>query len=152
MTESEAPLPPPSSSERKSRSILWYEGFGFVMIILLTWLNELFSLPYHLFGAPYRSDWRGSILVTEVVLLVWVVVHRMTRKVVERLHHLERMLRICAWCQKLHDGERWVPMEEYFSQQFDTSMTHGMCPTCATTIRADLREAPVAGEPPVVPQ
>jgi hypothetical protein len=139
MTEPPAPLPELRKSTRVSRSILWYEGFGFAMIILLCWADDLLRLPYHLFGGDYQSHWRSSLLQTEVVVLVWVVVHRLTSKVLSRLHYLERMLRMCAWCRKINDGEDWVPMEQYFSTKFDTPTSHGMCPACAETMRAELR-------------
>jgi hypothetical protein len=144
MSESET-IPSPAPPVRKGRHILWYEAFGFTMIILLTWVNNLLSLPYHLFGASYHSDWRGSILETEVVILVWVIVHRLTRRVLTRLHYLERMLRMCAWCRKMNDGDEWVPMEEYFSRKFDSRTSHGMCPTCAASMRAEI-EGKMSGE------
>ena len=133
-------------STRVSRSILWYEGFGFAMIILLTWADDLLNLPYHLFGGSSQSHWRSSLLQTEVVLLVWFVVHRLTRRVLARLHYLERMLRMCAWCRKLNDGAEWVPMEQFFSTKFDTRTSHGMCPACAEAMRAELRPEPPAVE------
>ncbi len=126
-------------STRVSRRILWYEAFGFAMIILLCWADDLLHLPYHLFGGDYQSHWRSSLLQTEVVLLVWVVVHRLTARVLRRLHYLERMLRMCAWCRKINDGEDWVPMEQYFSTKFDTATSHGMCPECAEKMRAEFK-------------
>ncbi|MGB8168280.1 MAG: hypothetical protein WCF18_12355 [Chthoniobacteraceae bacterium] len=147
MSESPAPPPGQRKSERLSHSILWYEGFGFAMIILLCWADDLLHLPYYLFGGEYQSHWRSSLLQTEVVVLVWVVVHRLTSKVLGRLHYLERMLRMCAWCRKVNDGEDWVVMEQYFSTKFDTRTSHGMCPSCAETMRAEMRpEAPELDE------
>lgn len=140
MTETSVLPPEQQKSERMSRSILWYEGFGFLMIILLTWADTLLHLPYHLFGGEYQSPWRASLLQTWVVVLVWVVVHRMTSKVLRRLHYLERMLRMCAWCRKIGDGDDWVPMEEYVSTKFDMRTSHGVCPECAEKIRADFRQ------------
>jgi hypothetical protein len=128
-----------SKSGRFSRSILWFEGFGFLMIIVLTWADDLLNLPYHLFGGVSQSHWRSSLLQTEVVLLVWFVVHRQTSRVLTRLHYLERMLRMCAWCRKINDGEDWVAMEQFFSTKFDTRTSHGMCPACAAAMRAELR-------------
>jgi hypothetical protein len=138
----DSPEPPTVARKtaRASRSILWYEGFGFMMIILLTWADDLLNLPYHLFGGTHQSHWRSSLLQTEVVLLVWFVVHRLTARVLSRLHYLEHMLRMCAWCRKVNDGEDWVPMEEYFATKFDTPTSHGMCPACAEQIKAEIPE------------
>ncbi len=35
-----------------SKYIIYYELFGFGLLILITWINELIDLPYHLFGGP----------------------------------------------------------------------------------------------------
>jgi hypothetical protein len=139
MTESPEPPAEKPKSPRVSRSILWYEGFGFSMIILLCWADDFLHLPYYLFGGSYQSEWRYSLLQTQVVVFVWIVVHRLTSKVLRRLHYLERMLRVCAWCRKVNDGEEWVPMEEYFSRKFDMPTSHGMCPACAETMRAEFQ-------------
>lgn len=137
------PEPPPSAARQKStrfsRSILWVEAFGFSMILLLIWLDEIFHVPQLVFGGPQESHWRSSLLTTQVVLVVWWVVHRRTARVLARLHYLERLLRMCAWCRKINDGEDWVPMEQYFSTRFDTSTSHGMCPECAESMRAGFR-------------
>ena len=136
--ETSSPPTAASKTARASTRILWYEGFGFMMIILLTWADDLLHLPYHLFGGSYQSHWRSSLMQTEVVLLVWFVVHRMTARVVARLHYLEHMLRMCAWCRKVNDGEEWVPTEQYFSTKFDTPTSHGMCPDCAEQMRLQI--------------
>lgn len=45
---------------------------------------------------------------------------------------LQRLLPICAWCRSVRqedaNGEKWVPLYEYMSQQ--KSVTHGICPDC----------------------
>jgi len=138
----EAPPPTPAreKSTRYSRSILWVEGFGFGMIILLTWIDEWLNIPFHIFGGSQGSHWQASLLTTQVVLVVWWVVHQRTVRVLARLHYLERMLRMCAWCRKIGDGEEWVPMEQYFSNRFDTRTSHGVCPECAEGMRAEFRK------------
>jgi len=141
--------PPPTAarekSDRFSRSVLGVIAFGFSMILLLIWLDEIFHVPQLVFGGPRESHWRSSLLTTQVVLVVWWVVHRRTARVLARLHYLERMLRMCAWCRKIGDGDEWVPMEQYFSTRFDTRTSHGVCPACAETMRAEFR-GPREGE------
>jgi len=65
-----------------------------------------------------------------VILLVWAWVHRVTKRLLERLHYLEEFLRICGWCRKVCCDGEWLDMEAYFSSKLDTRTTHGMCPEC----------------------
>jgi hypothetical protein len=61
---------------QKAHHILAYESLGFALIIIMSWVDEVFSLPYHLFGGVGHSNWRESVLETAVVLVVWAAVYR----------------------------------------------------------------------------
>src|SRR5262245_1276371 len=54
----------------KPHFILWYVSLGFSLIILLSWLNELLSLPTRLFGGTYSPNWHEAIIETIVVVAV----------------------------------------------------------------------------------
>ena len=126
---------PPPHSQR----ILWYQAAGFTTIILLSWVDELLRLPYHLFGGTPHSEWRESVVETVVVLLVWASVFRLTRTMLRRLHYLEGLLRMCAWCRKVDCGAEWVLVEEYFARRLGIRTSHGMCPECAAKALAELK-------------
>ena len=120
--------------------ILWYEVIGFLVIIVLSWANELTGLP-HFFGAvKYVPNWRESVLETLIVLLVATPVMILTKRLVSRLHYLEGFLRVCAWCKNLeYDGE-WISLEEFFERKFQTSTSHGMCPACKAEMTAKTKK------------
>ena len=115
----------------KPQLILWYEDLGFFGIIILSWLNEMIDLPHHLFGGNTQINWRESAMETLVVLVVWILVHRVTKKLLKRLYYLEGFIRICAWCRKVNHDDEWLPIEQYFERGFDMKTSHAMCPECA---------------------
>ncbi|MDA8159139.1 MAG: hypothetical protein M0T76_00220 [Desulfobacteraceae bacterium] len=119
------------AAPRASERILWYENLGFLALILLFWANELLDLPRLLFGGKTRMNWREAALESLLTLAVWLVVHLLTRRLLARLHYLERFLKVCAWCRKIGEGDDWLPMEQYFLRKFDTKTSHGICPDCA---------------------
>jgi len=116
---------------KKPQRILWYENIGFLAIIILSWANELLDLPHYVFGGVTRVNWRESAMETFLVLIVWVSVHVVTRKLLARLYYLESSLRMCAWCRKVAHEDEWLPMEQYFERGFSVRTSHGMCPDCA---------------------
>jgi hypothetical protein len=126
---------------RKSGSkVLWYESFGFGLILLLSWINKVVDLPHLLVGGDlHASKWRDSAMETVLILLIWAFVHSLTRRLVARLHYLEGMLRVCAWCRKVGHGERWMRLEDYFAEDFQISTTHGVCPDCLQRLEEDTR-------------
>lgn len=127
---------------RKNGSrVLWCEALGFALIILLSWFNELADFPRYLIGGgPHIRDFRDSIVQTIVVMFIGLIVLRLTRQLLERLHYLEGMLRICAWCRKIGHNEKWVRIEDYFAEDFNIQTTHGMCPECLTKMEEDTKE------------
>lgn len=65
------------------------------------------------------------------------------------------ILMICSWCKQVKlAGGRWVEVEEamqelqLFEQRVLPRLSHGMCPTCAEAVRADmLRQVAASGTP-----
>ena len=122
--------PTPSTNQS---SILWKIGIGFAVIILLTWLVEVVRLPNRLYGGPDGFNWLRPVLRTGIMLIIWGWVHYTVRRLLQRLHHLEATLRVCAWCRKVGHGDEWLSMEDYFDSKFKTETTHGICPECAAS-------------------
>ena len=127
-------------ARRQASQILAVEIIGFLVIIALSWADELFGLPSLIFGGGHRVNWPESGLETTIITLVAIPVILLTRRLVRRLHYLEEFLRVCAWCRKLNVGEEWIPVEEFFERKFETMTPHGMCPTCLVEQRT-LRRA-----------
>jgi len=105
---------------------------------MLSWLTELARIPHIVLSEPFMADWRRAALRTVVILLVWGCVHLATKRLLERLHYLEKFLRICSWCRKVCDDGQWLEMEKYFNSKFATQTTHGMCPDCLKKGREEL--------------
>ena len=124
---------------RKSGSrVLWYEGLGFVLIIALSWLNELADLPRFLVGGEaHQPDLRDCLVESVAILLIWLLVFGLTRRLLGRVYYLEGFLRVCAWCRKVSHKDRWMPVEQYFAEGFQIETTHGMCPECRKKVEDD---------------
>lgn len=126
--------------QKSGARVLWYEFFGFGLILLLSWINKIVDLPHLLVGGDlHASKWRDSAIETVLILLIWAFVHSLTRRLVARLHYLEGMLRVCAWCRKVGHGERWMRLEDYFAEDFQIGTTHGVCPECLKQLEEDTK-------------
>ncbi|MGC2239058.1 MAG: hypothetical protein WA584_23085 [Pyrinomonadaceae bacterium] len=127
-------------TEKYVSRILWYQGFGFLAIIALTWAIKFFDLLGY-FGANDADsvNWRESILDTTLVVMVAIPVLILTKRLVSHLYYLEGLLHICAWCKKLQDDDKWVPLEDFFQENFHMRTSHGMCMTCAEHMKGQIR-------------
>jgi len=122
---------------KRYQRLLWYESCGFLFLIVLTWLDEVLSLPSRIFGGVPHSNWREATLESGIVLAVWLVVSVLTKQLLARLSYVEGFLRICPWCRKVHVEGRWIPVEEYFMRGgFEVKTSFKICPICEENTRA----------------
>lgn len=139
------PLQPFVKAKRRE-VILWVEGIGFGMIIVLTWVTEYLHVPHLLYAEDPKFLWGRAVLRSVVIGLVWLAVHLATRKLLKRLHQLEEFLLVCAWCRKIGHNNEWVSMEEYFGSALSTPTTHGICPECSRTVKQTIEHDRVSAD------
>ena len=122
--------------------VLRVQSLGFLVIIVVSLLNEFFGLRSLIFGNhPYISEFGASALEMLIVLAVWFLVVRATRRVLQRVHYLEGFPRVCAWCHHISHKSSWVRLEVFLNREFDTPTTHGICPSCLQKQKAAILEA-----------
>ena len=111
--------------------IVLYQNLGFLGVIILCFLDDLLKLPSLIFSNhPFAFLYRQSTLEMLLVLGVWFLVSMSTRRVLERIHYLEKFMRVCAWCRRINYHDEWMRLEEFMQQGFDTPTTHGICAEC----------------------
>jgi len=120
--------------------ILLYESSGFVLILLLLWIDELFDLPRYLPGGHATPvNVPESVMESIVIVIAGIVVVFITSRLVATIKHLEGLLPICASCKKIRDESgRWVPFEEYIYEHSDADFSHGVCPECLRTYYPEM--------------
>jgi hypothetical protein len=122
-----------------------YQNLGFLGILILCFLDDLLQLPGLVFSDhPFAFVYRRSTLDMLLVLAVWFLVSRSTRRILERVQYLEKFMRVCAWCRRIHFKGEWMPLEEFMRQSFDTPTTHGICKECLERQQAAIDRAKAA--------
>jgi hypothetical protein len=51
---------------------------------------------------------------------------------------LRGLLCMCAWCKRIRDNEAWESLEVYVRNRTDASFSHGICPDCLQSQKAEL--------------
>jgi len=122
--------------------VMLYQSVGFIVIIALTFLDELLALPSLLFGEhSFISDFRESSIKMLLILAVWFLVAGSTRRILAHVRYLEGFMRICSWCHHIDFKGQWVSLEDFLQRGFDTPTTHGICPICLAKQQAAIRKA-----------
>lgn len=92
------------------------------------WLQTTSNLM--LSGIGNVSDALGLLIL--VYGFIRTIKHQ--REEEQRIHDLETLLPLCAWCKKYRTGSGdWKPIETYLKESGAPAITHGICPECAAT-------------------
>jgi len=111
--------------------ILRWQAVGFSLLLLIMCAVEALRLPHLFFGESSEFMWPRLLARSTALAVAWLIVHLSTRRLLQRLHQLEKFLLICSWCRRVGHQGNWLTTEDYFSSRFSTETSHGICPGCA---------------------
>jgi hypothetical protein len=116
--------------------MLALESIGFLLIVAIIWMDELFDLPHLMFGAartPVR--WGEGALESLLTLVVGAAVVLISYRAFRRIEYLESLIVMCAWCRRVRSGEEWLSVEAFLERQHHSRTSHGICEVCAREVR-----------------
>ena len=122
-----------------SKRIIVSELLGFLIVIAILWMNELFDIPHRFLGAPATPvNFMESIFETAIVLVLAFLVTFLTRTLLKRIKHLEGILHVCSFCKKIRANNLWIPIDSYIRDHSEADFSHGVCPQCAAEHYGDI--------------
>lgn len=105
---------------------------AFIGVIAFSWINEIWDLPYLLYGAsPSPANYFEAWMETGWALFVMLLVLSSTQALLKQIRYMEGFLPVCSFCKKIRVAEDWVPIEHYLHEHSRVQMTHSLCPICA---------------------
>jgi len=106
---------------------------AFAGIILVTWVNEIYDLPYLMgLSDPSPVNYYEAAIETFWALFVLFLVLVSTRALLKQIRYLEGFLPVCSFCKKIRNDEgQWIELEQFMHEQTRVQMTHSLCPPCA---------------------
>jgi hypothetical protein len=105
----------------------------FAFLILLSWLNELISLPHLMFQSDEHSNLHEASHGDDPI--DYGVVHQ---------SHPEPpllfggVLESLCWCRRIGHDDEWIPLEN-LDKQFAAKTSHGTCPDCQKKLVAETQ-------------
>lgn len=125
-----------------AKRVAWWQAIGIFFMAMVTWVTEIFDVPYVLMGGPSTPiNWRESIFESLAITLVGILIIRHTYKLLTRLNYLENIMPDCASCKKVRmDPEFWQSVEQFVKDRSKKDFTHGICPDCMEKYYPDLAQ------------
>lgn len=122
-----------------TKRLILYEIVGFGTIILILWIDEIFDLPYNLFGAnPTPINWVECIFESVIIIISSSLIIYLTVRLLKQIKHLEGFLPVCSFCKRIRVDEKWIPIDQYIMEHSEAELSHGLCPECAKKHYGDL--------------
>ena len=118
--------------------IVFIQNLGFLAIIVLCYLDELLRLPALIFS-NHPFIFRRATVEMLLFFAVWLLVSSSTHRLLKRIRQLEEFMRVCSWCRRIVYNGKWITLEAFMEQGFDTPTTHGICPECLREQEAALK-------------
>ena len=113
------------------KKLIYYNIFGFGIVILFLWLNEIIDIPHIFFGVKETPmNITESIFETILIIIPGIVVNYSIRKLLKKIKYLEGFLRVCSFCRKINIKGKWIPIEEYIRDNTEAEFTYSLCPEC----------------------
>ena len=118
--------------EQFIKKIIRVEIIGFLIAIIISWLDEFLDLPHIFFGAsPSPINYFESIFETTLLSVIAIIIIVITHMLLQRLNFLEGILPVCSFCKKIRIKKQWVPIERYIRDRSEADFSHSVCPECA---------------------
>ncbi len=120
---------------------LW-QMLTFILLLLLIWLNELKDMQGFFFQtAPESINYfRGFTLSAGVFLTAMLTIGN---TYLQQKKVLNALLSVCSHCRRVQVRPNvWKQMEEYISENSLLSFTHGLCPTCMSSMMQEIEQRP----------
>lgn len=118
--------------EQFIKKIIRVEIIGFLIVILISWLDELLDLPHIFFGAsPSPINYFESIFESTLIFVIGIIIIFCTHMLLQRLNFLEGILPVCSFCKKIRIKKQWVPIERYIRDRSEADFSHSVCPECS---------------------
>jgi len=121
------------------RWLMGLEVCFILLAILVVWLDEILDLPHLFLGAPKtKVNIAESCFETVLLIVIGLLLLCITRLLLKRIHFLEGILPICAFCKKIRVDDNWEQLETVMVPGTDADFSHTVCPSCAKEHYGDV--------------
>jgi hypothetical protein len=123
-----------------AKKVVWYETIAVLFMCSITWINEIFDIPYVFLGGPSTPiNWRESVFESIVIAMIGAVIIRYTYNLLIKISYLEQILPVCASCKKIRiDAAFLKDIQHFVDERTAKDFTYGICPDCIKTYYPEL--------------
>jgi hypothetical protein len=126
---------------RPIRYIFIWQAVILLMLLALTFANEVLDLPHVMLG-DLATTWgqrSGEIYIELFIFCAAITLEIfLFARLSRRIKILEGFLHICAGCKRIQVQDRWVQLESYISEHSLAEFSHSLCHECMKRLYPEL--------------
>ncbi len=133
----------PASQYKQSRvrmqyAVLTAQALAYVLIITFIFANAQFDLirPFSYNDVKFEgsSAYIGACLIGIIgTISLWLTWYYATKS-----NSIRDMLVICAWTHRIKSDGKWIPLEEFFTNQLGYAVSHGLSEARLLEMRKEI--------------
>ncbi len=117
---------PKPSSTRRRRAILVAQALSYLLMITFLFADARFRLVGVFAGPNVTSNSETAYIAACLVGILGSISLWLTWYYTTKANSIRDMLVICAWTHRVKSGEKWVSLEEFFTDQLGYAVSHGL--------------------------
>lgn len=115
-----------------TRKVFFFECFTIFLVIAVIWVDEVFDIPFLLFGAqPTPVNWHEALFESVLIFCVGALAIAHNRSILLKVNKIAEVIPVCASCHRTYDNDEfWNILKEGANQYCKSQFVDGICLDC----------------------
>ncbi len=114
-----------------------WQFLGFLILLLLVWVNEFIDFASFFYGAPPQEpNIARACLASAAIIFAAIIVVGHTYTQQHKI--ISGMLTICTYCHRIEIDEKvWEYIRKQIEKNQSLNISHGICANCLEKVKQD---------------
>jgi len=123
---------------RKQYAIITAQSLSYILMITFLFANARFDFIGSFVNREFEMENSTAYLAACLIGIVGTISIWLTWYYATKSNSIRDMLVICAWTHRVKSDGRWVPLEEFFTNQLGYAVSHGLSEARLVEMRQEI--------------
>lgn len=123
---------------RKQYAILTAQTLSYILMITFIFANARFDFIGSLANREVAMESTAAYLAACLIGIIGTISIWLTWYYATKSNSIRDMLVICAWTHRVKADGKWVPLEEFFTNQLGYAVSHGLSEARLVQMRQEI--------------
>ncbi len=123
---------------RKQYAIITAQSLSYILMITFIFANARFDFIGSFANREFAMESSTAYLAACLIGIVGTISIWLTWYYATKSNSIRDMLVICAWTHRVKADGKWVPLEEFFTNQLGYAVSHGLSEARLVEMRQEI--------------